>query len=47
MQIQLQINENKIDFFLEYLNSLKDRTIEKERFKESQVKVLWLIIWMR
>jgi hypothetical protein len=29
MQIQLQINENKIDFFLEYLNSLKDGIIEK------------------
>jgi len=36
MQIQLQINENKIDFFLEYLNSLKDGIIEKiEIQKES------------
>lgn len=34
MQIQLQINENKIDFFLEYLNSLKDGIIEKIEIKK-------------
>jgi len=29
MNIQLQINESKAEFFLEYLNSLKDGIVEK------------------
>jgi len=29
MQIQLEINEQKADFFLEYLRSLKDGIVEK------------------
>ncbi len=29
MQIQLEINEQKVDFFLEYLRSLREGIIEK------------------
>ena len=29
MQIQLQINDKNVDFFLQYLNSLKDAIVEK------------------
>jgi hypothetical protein len=29
VQIQLQINEKNADFFLQYLNSLKDGIVEK------------------
>jgi len=35
MKIELQINENRADFFLEYLNSLKDGIIEKMEIKSS------------
>ena len=35
MQIELQINENRADFFLEYLDSLKDGIIEKMEIKSN------------
>ena len=34
MHIELQINENRVEFFLEYLNSLKDGIIEKIEIKK-------------
>lgn len=34
MHIELQINENRVEFFLEYLNSLKDGIIEKMEIKK-------------
>jgi len=36
MYIALQINENKVDFFLEYLNSLKDGIIESMEIKKKE-----------
>ena len=33
MHIELQINENKVAFFLEYLNSLKEGIVEKMEIK--------------
>ena len=34
MHIELQINESRVEFFLEYLNSLKDGIIEKMEIKQ-------------
>lgn len=34
MHIELHINENRVEFFLEYLNSLKDGIIEKIEIKQ-------------
>ncbi len=38
MQIQLDINEKNADFFLQYLNSLKDGIIEKMVIKDDVSK---------
>ena len=35
MHIELQINENRVEFFLEYLNSLKDGIIEKMEIRQN------------
>ena len=34
MHIELQINDNRVEFFLEYLNSLKEGIIEKIEIKQ-------------
>jgi len=38
LQIQLDINERNADFFLQYLNSLKDGIIEKMVIKDDVSK---------
>ena len=38
MYVELKINDNKIDFFMEYLQSFKEGIIEHIQIKENDLK---------
>ncbi len=40
MYVELKINDNKIDFFMEYLQSFKEGIIEHIQIKENEYKPL-------